>query len=47
MSVVGIDFGTDFSKVAVAYQKKIQMVPNELTKLITPTITAFTEKHQK
>lgn len=46
MSVVGIDLGCDFSKVAVAHRKKIQIVPNELTKLITPTLTAFTEKER-
>jgi len=46
MSVVGIDLGCDFSKVAVAHRKKIQIVPNELTKLITPSLTAFSEKER-
>jgi len=46
MSVVGIDLGCDFSKVAVAHRKKIQIVPNELTKLITPTLSAFSEKER-
>ena len=46
MSVVGFDIGCDFSKIAVAYKKKIQIVPNELTKLITPTLTAFSPKER-
>merc|ERR1719242_1141112 len=46
MSVVGFDIGCDFSKVAVAHRKQIQIVPNELTKLITPTLTAFSSKER-
>lgn len=46
MSVVGFDIGCDFSKVAVAHRKQIQIVPNELTKLITPTLTAFSPKER-
>eukprot|EP01084_Bolivina_argentea_P123263 218452_1 len=46
MSVVGFDLGADLSKVAVAHRKKIQVVPNELTKLLTPTLTAFGEKER-
>jgi len=46
MSVVGFDIGCDFSKIAVAHRKQIQIVPNELTKLITPTLTAFSPKER-
>jgi len=46
MSVVGFDIGCDFSKIAVAHRKKIEIVPNELTKLITPTLTAFSTKER-
>jgi len=46
MSVVGFDIGCDFSKIAVAHRKKILIVPNELTKLITPTLTAFSSKER-
>ena len=46
MSVVGFDLGCKFSKVAVAHRKKIQVVPNELTKLLTPTLTAFSERER-
>eukprot|EP01084_Bolivina_argentea_P178299 308216_1 len=46
MSVVGFDLGCDFTKIAVAHRKKIQMVPNGLTKLITPTLTAFSTKER-
>jgi len=46
MSVVGFDIGCDFSKIAVAHRKQIQIVPNELTKLITPTLTAFSSKER-
>jgi len=42
MSVVGFDIGTTFSKIAVAHQKKISIVPNDLSKLTTPTLMAFT-----
>lgn len=41
MSVVGIDIGTEFSKVAVAYRKKIEMVGNEQSKLQTPTLISY------
>lgn len=46
MSVVGIDIGTDLSKVAVAWRKKIHLVPNELTRPQTPTLIAFTKKER-
>eukprot|EP00486_Rosalina_sp_Unknown_P006641 CAMPEP_0201571800 /NCGR_PEP_ID=MMETSP0190_2-20130828/14734_1 /ASSEMBLY_ACC=CAM_ASM_000263 /TAXON_ID=37353 /ORGANISM="Rosalina sp." /LENGTH=910 /DNA_ID=CAMNT_0047996839 /DNA_START=164 /DNA_END=2896 /DNA_ORIENTATION=- len=46
MSVVGFDLGCQFSKVAVAHRKKIQVVPNELTKLLTPTLTAFSDRER-
>ena len=46
MSVVGFDLGCQFSKVAVAHRQKIQVVPNELTKLLTPTLTAFSERER-
>eukprot|EP00484_Ammonia_sp_Unknown_P017864 CAMPEP_0197044192 /NCGR_PEP_ID=MMETSP1384-20130603/20310_1 /TAXON_ID=29189 /ORGANISM="Ammonia sp." /LENGTH=923 /DNA_ID=CAMNT_0042475609 /DNA_START=127 /DNA_END=2898 /DNA_ORIENTATION=- len=46
MSVVGFDLGCRFTKVAVAYRKKIEVVPNDLTKLLTPTLAAFTEKER-
>lgn len=46
MSVVGFDVGCQLSKVAVAHRKKISVVPNELTKLLTPTLTAFGERER-
>eukprot|EP00485_Elphidium_margaritaceum_P014018 CAMPEP_0202731832 /NCGR_PEP_ID=MMETSP1385-20130828/187346_1 /ASSEMBLY_ACC=CAM_ASM_000861 /TAXON_ID=933848 /ORGANISM="Elphidium margaritaceum" /LENGTH=931 /DNA_ID=CAMNT_0049398135 /DNA_START=64 /DNA_END=2859 /DNA_ORIENTATION=- len=46
MSVVGFDLGCALSKVAVAYRKKIEIVPNELTKLLTPTLAAFSAKER-
>lgn len=41
MSVIGIDIGTEFSKVAVAFRKKIEMVGNDLSKLQTPTLISY------
>ncbi len=46
MSVVGFDLGTEASKVAVAHKKKIQVVPNELTKLLTPSLISFSPKER-
>ena len=46
MSVVGFDLGCDLSKVAVAHRKKILVVPNDITKLATPSLTAFTSKER-
>jgi len=47
MSVVGIDLGTQFSKVAVAFRKKISMVPNDQSKFETSTLVAYTEKQRE
>jgi molecular chaperone DnaK (HSP70) len=46
MSVVGIDIGTCFSKVAVAHKKSIQAVPNEISKLTTPSIVSFSDRER-
>ncbi|ETO28096.1 heat shock protein [Reticulomyxa filosa] len=47
MSVVGIDLGTQFSKVAVAFQKKITMVPNDQSKFETTTLVTYTDKQRE
>ena len=46
MSVVGIDLGTTHSCVAVAYQKKISVVPNSMSKWITPSLIGFGDQER-
>ena len=46
MSVIGIDIGTEFSKVAVAFRKKIEMVGNDLSKLQTPTLISYGQEQR-
>ena len=47
MSVVGIDFGNDFSKVAVAAKAKVSMVPNDLAKLATPSLVGYGDQERR
>ncbi|ETO08504.1 heat shock protein belonging to the HSP70 family [Reticulomyxa filosa] len=47
MSVVGIDVGSQFSKVAVAFQKKISMIPNDQSKFETSTLVGYSEKQRE
>jgi heat shock protein 4 len=44
MSVVGFDIGNAYSKIAVTKNKNIQMVPNDLSKLATPTLVTYSNK---
>ncbi|ETO28876.1 heat shock protein Hsp70 [Reticulomyxa filosa] len=43
---VGIDLGTQFSKVAVGCHKKISMVSNEQSKFETATMVGYTDKQR-